>query len=272
MDYEKAFNQLVDKTTEYVKRNNLKSMVLGISGGIDSTLVAAICSVVAKRLNIPLIGRSLPSKTNKELEHYSADAVGKAFCDDFQEIEIEKIFQVFGDVIADNEDLPQTPIANGNIKARIRMIYLYNLAGLTGGLVMDTDNKTEHYLGFWTRHGDEGDLNPLSDLWKTDVFGMVEWLARFNTIFTVDQEDALRISGSLVPTDGLGITSSDVEQFGCESYTEVDEILKGFFGLTEDFLPVINKFGMEKVMNIVGRYKSTKYKRAHSPAIIRLEE
>lgn len=52
----------------------------------------------------------------------------------------------------------QTKIANGNIMARLRMMYLYNQAGIKKGIVIDTDNLTEHYLGFWTIHGDEGDL------------------------------------------------------------------------------------------------------------------
>ena len=60
LNYEKVFNTLVDKTAEYLTKNNLKAMVLGISGGIDSTVVAAICHEVSKKTGIPLIGRSLP--------------------------------------------------------------------------------------------------------------------------------------------------------------------------------------------------------------------
>ena len=62
LNYEHVFNVLVDKTAEYVTSNNLKAMVLGISGGIDSTVVAAICHEVSKKTDIPLIGRSLPIK------------------------------------------------------------------------------------------------------------------------------------------------------------------------------------------------------------------
>lgn len=60
LNYEKVFCTLVDKTREYIQNNNLSAMVLGISGGIDSTVVAAICHEVSKQTGIPLIGRSLP--------------------------------------------------------------------------------------------------------------------------------------------------------------------------------------------------------------------
>lgn len=83
LNYEHVFNVLVDKTAEYVTSNNLKAMVLGISGGIDSTVVAAICHEVSKKTDIPLIGRSLPIK-NKEDEFSVSELVGEAFCDEFK--------------------------------------------------------------------------------------------------------------------------------------------------------------------------------------------
>ena len=83
LNYEHVFNVLVDKTAEYVTSNNLKVMVLGISGGIDSTVVAAICHEVSKKTGIPLIGRSLPIK-NKSDEFDVSKLVGEAFCDEFK--------------------------------------------------------------------------------------------------------------------------------------------------------------------------------------------
>jgi NH3-dependent NAD+ synthetase len=66
LDYGKVFEVLVKETANYVKVNNLKAMVLGISGGIDSTVVAAICHEVSKQIGIPLIGRSLPIKNKSD--------------------------------------------------------------------------------------------------------------------------------------------------------------------------------------------------------------
>ena len=85
-DYAKLFEHIVAETANYVTRNKLQAMVLGISGGIDSTVCAAICQEVSKKTGIPLIGRSLPTKHNKEGEKSAALMVGKAFCNDFKEV------------------------------------------------------------------------------------------------------------------------------------------------------------------------------------------
>ena len=82
LNYEKVFKTLVEETGNYLVNHSLRAMVLGVSGGIDSTVVAAICCEVNKQTNIPLIGRSLPIK-NKKDEFSVSELVGKAFCNDF---------------------------------------------------------------------------------------------------------------------------------------------------------------------------------------------
>ena len=83
LNYEKVFNTLIEETKEYLLDNNLKAMILGISGGIDSTVTAAICHEVSKQTGIPLIGRSLPIK-NKKDEFDISKLVGEAFCSRFR--------------------------------------------------------------------------------------------------------------------------------------------------------------------------------------------
>lgn len=261
-NYAEIFESLVEQTAEYLVKNNLKAQILGISGGIDSTVVAAICHEVSKRTAIPLIGRSLPSKYNKEGETTTADLVGKAFCNDYKVHNINHTYHTYlseiilsetGDVYYDVDydgnityvkDDFLSPIAKGNIQARLRMIYLYNLASIHGGLVMDTDNLTENNLGYFTIHGDVGDFNPIGGLWKTEVFGLAEWLllhysfqlphntyeatseqlVKSGKIF--QQGRAIKESLKLKPTAGLGITNNDLEEIGAESYEQVDAILK----------------------------------------------
>lgn len=139
LNYERVFNILVKETSNYITRNRLNAMVLGISGGIDSTVVAAICHEVSKQTGIPLIGRSLPIK-NKNDEFSVSKLVGNAFCDDFKVVNLSYMCQHVIQAIYDGEGTLGTPISKGNIQARLRMIYLYNLAGINRGLVMDTDN------------------------------------------------------------------------------------------------------------------------------------
>ena len=231
----RVFYKLVNEVSEYLVDNKLKSMILGISGGIDSTVCAAICSEVSKKTSIPLIGRSL-TILNKPKETASSAKVGFAFCSDFNDLNLSKIYNTYLDFINKFESnldgsSNQTPIANGNIQARLRMIYLYNLASINKGIVIDTINKSEWDLGFWTLHGDVGDIAPLFQLFKTEVYALAQWLAEdfyynlYSNSEDLRKSEAIKQSINLIPTDGLGISNSDVEQFGVESYTEVDDCL-----------------------------------------------
>lgn len=105
LDYSKVFEVLVKETANYVKVNNLKAMVLGISGGIDSTVVAAICHEVSKQTGIPLIGRSLPIK-NKSDEFDVSKLVGEALCNDFKVYKLERSYRAaLFDACADAGDV-----------------------------------------------------------------------------------------------------------------------------------------------------------------------
>lgn len=309
LNYEHVFNVLVDKTAEYVTSNNLKVMVLGTSGGIDSTVVAAICHEVSKKTGIPLIGRSLPIK-NKEDEFDVSKLVGEAFCDEFKVFNLSNsykasLFDLCADAglikdrkgydwywLSDLEELAgRTPIANGNIQARCRMTHLYDIASIRKGLVMSTDNQTEYQLGFWTIHGDVGDFDPIQDLWKTEVYGLANYLqdhykskaleALHNDYKeTCDNYKAMSCaiynSCKLVPTDGLGISNSDLEQIGAKSYAEVDDILQtnanNIFDSTGCWVqPLMEKYGEDVVVKVLSRHVTSEFKRMKAPIYISRE-
>lgn len=309
LDYSKVFEVLVKETANYVKANNLKAMVLGISGGIDSTVVAAICHEVSKQTTIPLIGRSLPIK-NKSDEFDVSKLVGEAFCSGFKVYRLGRSYRAAlfdacadaGDVNMANsyyldelEEMPsRTPIANGNLQARCRMMYLYDIASRYKGLVMSTDNQTEYQLGFWTIHGDVGDFDPIQGLWKTEVYGLAEWLLKFHypeVYFDSPVEEihkftdmmrALRESIALTPTDGLGISNSDLDQIGAKSYAEVDDILSTLIELNSYCAETPNerdnkvakdmilseKYGEDVVNKVWNRYLASEFKRKKAPIYI----
>lgn len=292
LNYQKVFNAIVDETESYLISNKIQSMVLGISGGIDSTIVAAICYEVSKRTGIPLIGRSLPTKNNKNGEITTADLVGNAFCDDYSVYSINDIYQTVRDNTIENPS-EQTLIADGNIQARLRMIYLYNLASVKRGIVFSTDNATEYNLGFWTLHGDVGDFNPLFGLWKTEVYDLARWLVEEHYIGDPAKIEAISKSMSLVPTDGLGISNSDLEQIGANTYNEVDLILNELLAwkksiseklldkspsdLVNDFLSsqeIISNIGVniDIVRKVVERHFFSSFKRKNLPIVINREK
>lgn len=299
LNYEHVFDVLVDKTAEYVTKNNLKAMVLGISGGIDSTVVAAICHEVSKKTGIPLIGRSLPIK-NKSDEFATSVHVGEAFCNEFSVYRLERSYRAAlfdacadaGDVNMANsyyldelEEMPsRTPIANGNLQARCRMMYLYDIASRHKGLVMSTDNQTEYQLGFWTIHGDVGDFDPIQDLWKTEVYGLANYLQDHYKSKALEalrndykaMSCAIYNSCKLVPTDGLGISNSDLEQIGAKSYAEVDDILQtnanNIFDSTGRWVqPLMEKYGEDVVVKVLSRHVTSEFKRMKAPIYISRE-
>lgn len=293
LNYEKVFKTLVEETGNYLVNHSLRAMVLGVSGGIDSTVVAAICCEVNKQTNIPLIGRSLLIK-NKKDEFSVSELVGKAFCNDFAVCPMTRpyhaaLLNVCIDAGSANtansyfleelEEMPnRTPIANGNLQARCRMIHLYDLAGIHGGLVMSTDNQTEYQLGFWTIHGDVGDFDPIQDLWKTEVYQLAEWLKLFYYTDGDDADKAVAIGESikLTPTDGLGISNSDLDQIGAKSYSDVDRVLQTLVcpaspenDRVQDALTV--EIGPEIIDKIIKRRRNSRFKREKSPIYISRE-
>lgn len=272
MDYKKFTENSINYLTSYIERNGLQSLVLGISGGIDSTVVAALASEACKKTGAKLIGRSLPAHTNNPDEINTATLVGQAFCDDFKEVAIEKIYAKVADEFELNEGKMST-LQLGNIKARLRMMYLYNLASIHRGCVLDTDNRTEHELGFWTIHGDVGDLNcGLIHLWKTEVYELAGYLLEKQN--QSDKYQALLASIKLTPTDGNGVMSGgDCAQFGLDNYSQVDDVLKTMYfnnieNKTEkanEYIRLIDSYNEQGVDSVMVRHQNSAFKRIPQP-------
>jgi len=265
---------------KYIQDNHLQSIVIGVSGGIDSTVSCAIASPVCKELNIPLIGRSLPCETNKENEVTTADLVGEAFCTDYKAVDLEESFKFLLDQFVFEEgDI--NPLQKGNIKARLRMIYLRNIASIHKGVVLDNDNFTEWNLGFWTVGGDSPmDINlGLHYLWKTEIYKLAHYLIdevadEYNSKFC-----ALIESIKLIPTDGNGVSDSDCEQFGLDNYKQVDDVLQTMYYRTdwdeliseneetqdEEYIRLIDSYNEQGVDKVMMLHQNTEYKRKESP-------
>ena len=301
LNYEKLFNELVDFTLDYVKTHNLKSAILGISGGIDSTVVASILYEVVKKhdtwfsslsdkdikkLNIhPFVfyGYSLPTITTDGDEFSTSRLVGNAFCR-YLDMHLPSFFTEGIEDCANfitnfcgvycNDNTTEAFRA-GNIKSRLRMIYLYDKAKANGGFVVGTDNWTEKLLGFSTIGGDAlADYMPIQYLWTTEVYELAKYLfEKYKNEENWAAVHALAESIKLTPQDGLGISSSDMEQIGANNYYDVDEILYEFIqcvgynknysaGLTNTefdknvYPKLVKKFGRDVVQKVLNRYVS----------------
>ena len=279
MNYKKVFETMVSETARYLGDSHLKTMVLGLSGGLDSTVTAAICQQVVKQypeLGLKFIGVSLPCSSNTTEENDSASLAMRGFCDEYW---VQNLQDDYVHMKATCElRYPSTPISQGNIKARLRMIYLYNIASVTGGLVMDTDNLTEHNLGFWTIHGDVADFNPIGGLWKHEVYELCKYL--YTEVFT-DADDvrhqALRAAYGILPTDGNGVAAGgDMAQIAPgHTYEEVDDILNSYLQAGDDenaknqtMQRLQAAYGEETVERVIRRHLNSAFKRKRMPIVI----
>lgn len=180
-------------------------------------------------------------------------------------------------------------IQKGNIKARLRMMYLYNLASIHKGVVLDNDNFTEWNLGFWTLKGDEGDINlSLHYLWKTEIYELVDYLLKnfnnkYHSKINIDpikageyllKYQSLEKSIKLIPTDGNGVSNSDCEQFGLDNYEQVDDVLKTMYynrvikddySNNSEYLRLIDSYNEQGVDKVMVLHQNTAYKRKKLP-------
>ena len=254
-DYERMEENIVNLTKGYISSHRIKSLILGISGGIDSALVA----VLASKVGIPLIGFGLPI-SSKWAEEKRANNMGKTFCDEYC---ISSLTEWFIDSASRmgilGKDGFRYAVARGNLKARLRMIKLYDEAYHRGGMVLSTDNLTEYLLGFWTLHGDVGDFGMIQQLWKTEVYGLSNYL---NLSLVGNKRLSLQACIDAIPTDGLGITESDFDQIFPEyerdchpstNYTIIDIRLKNH----------LENKPSDPNDPIIKKYHETRFKRSH---------
>lgn len=299
MNYEKVFETMIQETQKYLEDNNLWAMILGISGGLDSTVTAAICHEVEKRNpELKFYGISLPCTSNTIDENNSANACMKAFCKEGQywTENLQKEYMLMKATCCQRHS--PTTIGQGNIKARLRMIYLYDLANYTKGLVMDTDNLTEHYLGFFTIHGDVCDLNPIGSLWKHEVYELAKYIRDYykneSGVLNTDKVQALESAIGIRPTDGNGVNDlGDMGQIApafahdknIDAYTKVDDIIKTYLEYSgkhpEEYQIAMNelhekydidneKVTYHTVDDVINRIRWTEYKRKGLPVVINI--
>ena len=273
---ENVYKILVEGIKKYLHDSHIEHVVIGLSGGIDSTVVAALC----RASNAHVIGVSLPCSTNADAENDSALAAGSEFCDSFKVVNLQEPYEVMEKFCTDASGVEKTPISQGNIKARLRMITLYDIASKVGGIVMDTDNLTEHFLGFWTLHGDDADFNPIGGLWKHEVYDLAKYMK--DNIYK--DSKALEQAIALMPTDGNGVKEGgDLAQIAPgKTYDDVDEILHAWVGLDSRikelviknyfdygvFKKLCEKHGYETVEAVILRSVRSEFKRKQRPFII----
>jgi nicotinamide-nucleotide amidase len=210
--------KLVKGLVDYRKKYGITNVALGMSGGVDSALTASMFKTAGWKVT----GLTMPIHQNPDETARGIEAC-KVLGIEHKHIDLTKTFDsLLKDVAVHDKDInnEDQALRRGNLRVRLRMMTVYNEASALKGLVGSTDNFSELAAGFWTLHGDVGDLAPIQSLTKSwevprlaEIYGVPE-----STVFAT-------------PTDGLGIANGDEDQFGF-SYLEFDIILMSLCNLT----------------------------------------
>ena len=221
---------------EYAESSEKKGYVVGLSGGVDSSLTA--CAAVDAVGNENVIGVSLPCQTSPDMRHDAQD-LAKNLEIVFIHIPIlAEYHAIVRKIGAAGEAV--TNITQANIKARLRMVMLYGIANQHNYLVAGTGNLSELQVGYCTKYGDHAvDLESFGNYYKTEIYEMAK----------ITPQIPKRVI-TKAPSADLWEGQTDEEELGMP-YSEIDEILKGMDPKNNQSLDGIDKDKIEKIKNMI---------------------
>ena len=211
MNVEKRIKIIVEWINNYCDNASFKpkSLIVGISGGIDSSVVSTLCALTNRKtivLSMPI--KQIKSQHDLSIEH--ANWLTKKFSNvEHKILELENLFNNFEKILIEfnNEH------GFANSRARLRMATLYQVAAASSGIVVGTGNKVEDFgVGFYTKYGDGGvDISPIADCSKTHVWELGKNLGVSSNIIDAEPTDGLWNDGRN-DTDQLGMTYAELER------------------------------------------------------------
>ena len=244
--YEDLAEQIVNWIKDYYWDNDLGGLVVGVSGGFDSAVVSTLCA----RTGLPTYILTMPldsKKENTELSDAHAEFLKNKYPNvvhyniDLSE-PYHKLISTIGLKTAPsgfttNRTLITDNLTNANTKSRMRMVTLYQIAGVVQGIVVGTGNKIEDFgVGFYTKYGDGGvDISPIADCNKTEVWELGKELGILKEIIDAP------------PTDGLWDDGrTDEGQLGL-SYKELEEAMDNEKSINRDKYIKIRNANLHKM-------------------------
>jgi NAD+ synthase len=220
---EKIIASQIIKFIRYELRNRKSSMVvIGISGGIDSAVTAALA--VRALGHERVFGLILPdSSVTPKVDIRHAISLAKWLGINYKNIELKQVKKQL------LRNLPRDKLAGGNLLVRLRMIILYYYAAIMNGLVLGTGDKSEIALGYFTKYGDgAADLFPIADVYKTQVRSLAKYLSIPSDI--INKKSSARLWKGHTAEGELGL-----------SYNEVDLILENLKNKSRILEPKLKK-------------------------------
>jgi len=248
-DFEKTLNEILTFIRKTVKDSNASGVVIGLSGGVDSTLTAALCSRALGKEKV--LGVLMPASFTPKEDVKDALELAEMLGIRTERVNIDEISKAFIEALKIREDDAKMKIPLANIRARIRMIILYFYANINNYLVAGTGDRSEILIGYFTKYGDGGaDFFPIAHLYKTQVRKLAKYLGIPERIAFKPSSPQLYPGHKLldeVPLD----------------YDKMDPVLKGLFDLKLPLEKVseITNVPFDIVTEIMRRHNRTEHKR-----------
>ena len=222
LDFAEVEKRITRFIKEYVSNSNAKGVVLGLSGGIDSATIAALCSKALGSENV--LALLMPEKeTRNQKDIDDAKAIAEQFKIETQMVDLTPIVESFYDAIPvfDQSD----KLCKGNVKARTRMVILYYYANRLSKIVCGSSDKSETLMGYFTKWGDgAADIVPIMDLYKTQVRKLAIHLGIPEDLALKPSTPALWPNQSAETELGIKYETLDLILYGLERFMVTEEI------------------------------------------------
>ena len=248
---------------DYVTKNGFGDVVIGLSGGIDSALTAALCveALGADRVH----GVSMPSRYSSEGTRGDAQKLAEALGIDFREIPIEPMVEAYNAALAEAFTGRESDLTEENLQARVRGTLLMALSNKFGWLVIATGNKSELSVGYSTLYGDlAGGFALIKDVYKTDVFRLSKWLNE-------------RAGRDLIPTSiierapSAELRPDQLDEDSLPPYPKLDKVLEAYVELDRSREELSQDgFDVDVVDRALGMIDRAEYKRRQAPPGVKL--
>jgi len=247
---------------DYVEKNGFTNVVVGVSGGIDSAVTAALCAGALGSDRVHCV--SMPSRFSSEGTRADARLVAESLGCDFREIPIEPAVEAFHESLRGEIDGGLAGLAAENLQARIRGVLLMGLSNTYGWLVVSTGNKSELAVGYSTLYGDMvGGFALLKDVFKTDVFRLAEHLNE-----RAGRDLIPRSTIERAPSAELREDQRDADSI--PAYETLDPVLEAYVEQDRSREELLAEFDPDVVERAVGLVDRAEYKRRQAPPGVKL--
>lgn len=261
---EELFKALILGVRDYFQKSGFSKACLGLSGGIDSAVVACIAVEALGSKNI--LGIGMPSRYSSPGSKEDARELAKNLNIEYKEISIEAPFQSYLDLLEPSFSGFEPDATEENLQARIRGMILMAFSNKQGYLILSTGNKSELAMGYSTLYGDMcGGLAVLSDVTKMQVYALAKWINHQNRVIP---------QSSIDKPPSAELRPDQTDQQTLPPYPVIDDVLQAYVEEHQSPEAIAQKFNypLELVNDLIKRIHRNEYKRRQSPPGLRVSE